>query len=87
MKLKITRLASLSELADEGLREEGSAWAEDEGEVVAGRALQVPDDGSGPMEGFFRSKAGMGMVEWGSLSDWIEADSLEDMFRKYTEDL
>ncbi len=80
--------ATLAELPHEGLRDEADAWEAQGEKVVAGRALPIPDDGSGPMCGFLRLDEGTGMVAWGltddaEMSDWIEAGSLAELFNKY----
>jgi hypothetical protein len=85
-KLQVTKLAELSELKEAQLRDEAEGWI-DRYKPVIGRAVMVPDDGSGPMEGVFFQNKGEGLVSWGdSLSDWIEASSLEEMFRLYVKD-
>jgi hypothetical protein len=48
----------------------------------------LPDDGSGTMYGFYDSTQGKGMVAWGmsesvELSDWIDAATLEEVFKSY----
>jgi hypothetical protein len=85
-RLQITKLAELSELKEEGLRDEAAGWT-DRYKPVIGRAVMVPDDGSGPMEGVFFQGKGEGIVSWGdSLSDWIECQSLDELFRIYVKD-
>lgn len=87
IRLKVSRYDNLEEIKDEDLREEGKGWADEE-KVVAGTAVMQPDDGSGPMEGFYREGEEKGMVSWnGEMSDWIDAGSLEDMFKKYVADM
>lgn len=85
-RVNVTRLKSVQELTNEDLRGEGEGW-QDEGETVeAGTAVLVPDDGSGPLQGFYRADKGKGMVAWGdddNPCDWIDCDSLEDLFRIY----
>ena len=88
MRLRISRIP-VTQLQDVGLKEEAEAWMDDGESVIAGQAVPYVDDGSGPLEGFFRESSGKGMVVWGEggeASDWIEAGSLEEMFRLYVQE-
>lgn len=86
MGLRITSYVNgVDDITSEDLREEAQGW---EGVKKAGTAIFSPDDGSGPMEGFLRCDASLGMIIWGdSMSDWIEADSLEELFKSYVRDM
>lgn len=87
MAVRITKYNDLSEIKNEDLREESEGWLKGHN-ICCGTAIIVPDDGSGPMEGFFDSNQQQGMIVWGdSLSDWIEADDLESMFRSYIKNM
>lgn len=78
----------LSEIQHEGLREEAQGWAADKHTITAGRGRLSVNDGSGPFEGFVDESQGKGMVAWGDdMSDWIEANSIRDLFSKYTENM
>jgi hypothetical protein len=87
MGLKVTRLDDIADLTEEALRDEAEGW-EDEDTIECGSAIITPDDGSGVMEGFVRVDARKGMVCWGGeLSNWIEAEDLDDLFKKYAQDM
>ena len=88
MRIQFTSLNEFKELQNKSLRDEAESW-EDEGVVELGSAVMIPDDGSGTMEGFYRPDAGVGMVGWSDCSDaseWIEANSLREVFETYCAD-
>lgn len=77
-----------AQLPHEGLRDEAEGWAAQGNSVECGEAIMLPDDGSGTMYGFYDSTQGKGMVAWGmsesvELSDWIDAATLEEVFKSY----
>jgi hypothetical protein len=81
--VQVIRLRRIEDLGDDNLRTQAEAWSRVE-IVEAGVAITVPDNGR-PMEGFYRITSRRGVVLAGiePLSEWIEADSLEEMFRIY----
>ena len=87
--VKVTKLASIRDLKNEGLREEAEGWSDENPreQILYGTAVMVPDDGSGPMEGFLCTGSDRGMIAWGDvdgeLSNWIEAGSLKELFERY----
>jgi hypothetical protein len=85
MRIRITRLASVQELTNENLREEAEDFEGDE--IQAATAVLVPDDGSGAMQGFFIPSEEKGMVVWSDddSGDWIECESLTELFSKYAD--
>ena len=87
--VKVTQYQNLDEVKDDDLREEAEGWQTvTKSNIVCGTAILTPDDGSGPMEGFFDRDQGQGMVVWGdSLSDWIAAHDLHSMFRAYVQNM
>ncbi len=86
-RLVVEQVEKLEDLKNVGLREEGDAWAAQQ-KVIAARAECVPDtDGWGKLECFFIPDQSRGMVgtagEDDSSSDWIEATSVQGLFKKY----
>lgn len=86
IRVKVTQYESLKDMKNEGLREEAECWEAEGRKIQCGTAIMVPDDGSGPMEGFYVEGKSQGMIVWNdpdSFSTWIDADSLSDMFKRY----
>lgn len=88
----MTQYQNLDDLKHEGLRDEAKGWEADGHPIYCGEAVLVPNDGSGPMYGFFDATQNKGMVAWGlkdddDTSDWIDASTLQEVFQKYVENM
>lgn len=87
-QVRVTQYDSLEKIQHEGLREEAEGWQQ-ASNITCGSAVVLPEDKrEKPMEGFFDSSKGQGMVVWDDdMSDWIDADDLRDVFKNYVKDM
>lgn len=87
-KAKVTNYNSLDEIKHEGLRDEAEGWNSGSN-ITCGSAIVLPHNpNESPLEGFYDSNQGQGMVVWDDdMSDWIEGDSLSNVFQNYAKDL
>jgi hypothetical protein len=83
MRVRVTRLASINELTNENVAEEAEDFTEVEIQIA--KAILVPDDGSGEMQGFYIPSEEKGFVAWSDdeSGDWIDCESLTELFQKH----